>query len=386
MSADVPLDRVLVARGEADAVVLDQEAVVLVDGELHLLNPTAALVWGCCDGTASVRSVAAELAGAFAADPDAVAADVVAVAGELARRGLVVPAPAPDPAAAAAPVDAGVRVLPPEPGCAGCGDGPDYEQRVLVRVGADAVWIGADHAAAAALVAGLGPDALAVVDEPTDRAGGPPSFGLVLPDGGPERGIQPVARLQRGAEVLLRSRDPERVVHALAAQLASLLPRSAGDPVPLHALAVGGPGGVVLVPVPANRVAYERAAAVGGLGVSGADVVFLAPHRRTVVLGAPGLALDLDPLLRVAATRRRLGGEPAALAAGAYPLAGIAVPGRATGATVLAELAPARRVGVDPVPAVGALLGAIAAVPIASGVEPAALRAGLLGAARAEPA
>jgi hypothetical protein len=67
--------------------------------EVHVLNAAAGRVWSACDGRRDVRALA-ELLRADAADappPAAVEADVRALLGELARRGLLAgagPAPA----------------------------------------------------------------------------------------------------------------------------------------------------------------------------------------------------------------------------------------------------------------------------------------------------
>ena len=57
---------------------------------VHRLNATALLVWRCCDGTATVQTIAAELAGAFGEPTDVIAGAVDALIEELAGIGVLV--------------------------------------------------------------------------------------------------------------------------------------------------------------------------------------------------------------------------------------------------------------------------------------------------------
>jgi PqqD family protein of HPr-rel-A system len=54
-------------RQDLTVVELDGEAVIYDDdsGELHHLNPTATVVFSLCDGTATVKELAADIADAF---------------------------------------------------------------------------------------------------------------------------------------------------------------------------------------------------------------------------------------------------------------------------------------------------------------------------------
>jgi PqqD family protein of HPr-rel-A system len=85
----------------ADAVprVADEIVWVEVDGEtvvyderekqVHLLNPTASLVWSAIDGRASLAQIAGELSRAFGAEPAVVRSDVLELVGELTEIGLL---------------------------------------------------------------------------------------------------------------------------------------------------------------------------------------------------------------------------------------------------------------------------------------------------------
>lgn len=78
-------------RSDVAAAEVDGE-VVLYDersGELHVLNPTAGLVWARCDGTASLADMIDELAAAFSVDRRRVAHDVMAVVRHLDGLGLL---------------------------------------------------------------------------------------------------------------------------------------------------------------------------------------------------------------------------------------------------------------------------------------------------------
>lgn len=69
---------------DGDAIVLDE-----VQHRLHLLNASAALVWSCYDGTATLTDIARELAGATGVPLAGMLADVVAITRRLGAEGLV---------------------------------------------------------------------------------------------------------------------------------------------------------------------------------------------------------------------------------------------------------------------------------------------------------
>lgn len=112
------LDRMAVVAPAADAAWTDLAGQTAVldqrRGALHLLNPTASLVWGLLDGTTALQDLAADIAAAFEAPPDLVCADLVALANDLATAGLLAgfeaPAEEPGPAPADTP---GVLPEPP---------------------------------------------------------------------------------------------------------------------------------------------------------------------------------------------------------------------------------------------------------------------------------
>lgn len=61
---------------------------------IHVLNPTAVVVWNLCDGAHSLDEMTAALCAAFTVDPAAdVAGDVQRILAELAAKGLVEDSP-----------------------------------------------------------------------------------------------------------------------------------------------------------------------------------------------------------------------------------------------------------------------------------------------------
>ncbi len=84
-----PDDRPRMVPGVA-SVELDGE-VVLLDEEhqVHLLNPTAGLLWACFDGRGTVAEIAADVAEAFGVPIEAVQPEVVGLTEDLVARGLL---------------------------------------------------------------------------------------------------------------------------------------------------------------------------------------------------------------------------------------------------------------------------------------------------------
>jgi hypothetical protein len=73
------------------SVEVDGEAVVYDERRqsVHVLNPTAMLVWTGIDGRTSLGQIAEELASLFGADLDAVRSDVLELAEDLMNRELI---------------------------------------------------------------------------------------------------------------------------------------------------------------------------------------------------------------------------------------------------------------------------------------------------------
>lgn len=331
-----------VACGRDTAVPVADDVVIWHDHSLHRLNVTAALVWDLCDGR-PVDAIARAAADTYGVPVESVRADVGAALAELTSRGLVRDAGAPEPL----PIP--MVDLPVE--CTACGPGPAYAGSVLLAFDDGLVAVGADPEFAPALAGALAARHVGMVD------GEGTSYGVVLPAPAPA-GIQPVACLYRGPDLLARSRHPEVVVDAMLARLGTHA-RPAGSVV-LDAVAVGRDDRVVLVPAPVNRVRFERDAQARGLATAPGSVTVVA--GATAWVGAPWLDADRDALLRAVADRAHVGAVPAVLAPGAYRIVGLGAsvptPSRAFG-----ELAPAER-GITDLAPLLALRALAASVPL----------------------
>lgn len=76
-------EHVITAELDGEAVLFNEDT-----GRIHALDRIAALVWSCLNG-ATVRAIAAELAGAFEVDWVVVEADVLALVRRLCAEGLI---------------------------------------------------------------------------------------------------------------------------------------------------------------------------------------------------------------------------------------------------------------------------------------------------------
>lgn len=84
-------DSVIAARPGLAQVEVDGEVVLYDDSErrLHRLNAPAATLWRCLDGEGSLSDIAADIAGVYEQDSEAVLAQIVDIARQLADEGLV---------------------------------------------------------------------------------------------------------------------------------------------------------------------------------------------------------------------------------------------------------------------------------------------------------
>jgi PqqD family protein of HPr-rel-A system len=78
-------------RDDLEVVQVDGEAVVYDErtGDLHHLNSTAALVLAVCDGTATIRELAGDLAAEFGEPLDRLERDVRTLLRRFRRGGLL---------------------------------------------------------------------------------------------------------------------------------------------------------------------------------------------------------------------------------------------------------------------------------------------------------
>lgn len=84
-------DSVLSARMDVASVEIDGEIVMYDDAgrRLHRLNPTAAILWRCLDGSGSLADIASDVAEVYATDVSTVLAELVGLARRFADEGLL---------------------------------------------------------------------------------------------------------------------------------------------------------------------------------------------------------------------------------------------------------------------------------------------------------
>ena len=79
-----PKDGVLFRELDDGCVLYDPERE-----KVHSLNLTAGLIWCLIDGVRSLEEIAAEISAQSAADRETVLSDVLRMAGQFARQGLI---------------------------------------------------------------------------------------------------------------------------------------------------------------------------------------------------------------------------------------------------------------------------------------------------------
>jgi hypothetical protein len=366
----VPVDGDFVPRARAvPSVLVGGEAILHHAGSIHHLNPTATIVWQCCDGEATVDTLAAELAGAFGVEVDTARTGVLTTVAELAAAGLLRAADGVDDVLA----DPLAVLVDPDEACGSCAQRP-WADNVTIAVGATAVPVAiGDAETGAALERALAAHLL--------RDVGPfsPYYALVVPSRTPAPGRRGLYALHRGEAVVVQTRRPARLLRALLAHLAPHGDLAGLGLAAVPALVVAAGGRALLLPVPERPVAFGRALARHGVAAADAPAALVDPVRAEVVVGAPGLEVDLDVLDAAAARLPALGDEPAPLRWGRYPVAGVAAPGGTRGRALLA-LSPPNDPGAAA--AVDALVHLLDRVPVFDALDPAGVAARLAGEAR----
>lgn len=114
-----PVDVGFVPRvpGTVASVEVDGDTVVY-DGaskSVHVLSPTATLIWSGIDGHTSLGQISRDLGRSFGADLDIVRSDVLDLAADLMEKGLISEA-GPQDAEEARPTLGGPRFLQDPPG------------------------------------------------------------------------------------------------------------------------------------------------------------------------------------------------------------------------------------------------------------------------------
>lgn len=103
------IDQSFVPVGRSDVTIGEHDGeTVLIDrssGGVHLLNPTAAIVWQCLDGTGTIADIVADIADVFGQDSGEVTGSVLEVVRRFGRQGLLVGVGVPVP-----------KSEPPQPG------------------------------------------------------------------------------------------------------------------------------------------------------------------------------------------------------------------------------------------------------------------------------
>ena len=90
-SAQIDGSFVPVRRGSVASVEIGGEGVLLdqITIKVHLLDPIANVVWSCMDGSGTIDELAADLSDAFGVSLEQVRRDILVLATELGRRGLL---------------------------------------------------------------------------------------------------------------------------------------------------------------------------------------------------------------------------------------------------------------------------------------------------------
>jgi Coenzyme PQQ synthesis protein D (PqqD) len=355
-----------VAALDARLRFVDGEALVYRDGALHVLSTTAALILECCDGQSTAAQIVGEIAAAFTVDRASVERDVLEALGTLVDLGVVTEAGhvSIDPQAD------GLQLIADPPGsCATCESSDVWAARSVFAVGRRAVAVGTEEARIDAGVrAVVEAHALpAGVELPEDV---PPFYGLSFAAPVADTGTQPLHRLQRGATVAVASRNPERVIRALLAHLASHGDLEALGLVALPARAVVGAAGACVLPRPRNRVHFERRARALSLTPVDGPVAFVDVATSELVVGAPGVAIDESALSRLAHDLPALGSTDEAALWGRYPLVAIGSAAGASRPGALLTYAPRSDEESDPERVVAALLQLTEVVPVLDAVTP----------------
>jgi hypothetical protein len=303
--AFVPRHRPGVATVEAgnESMVIDDQA-----DRPHLLNPTAALLWGFMDGVGSLADFSADLTDVLGADPRRIRADVVALVRDLGRRGLldgVEPDPVGNPWAHVAPrVPPGARAAPPHARLDARFVRP--EARVTtVRAGSVELDLRADDAELVdEVVAGLAGRGIVAESprpvgdrSPLDASDAAPLYSLLVGrTSGPVTGLH---LLYRSGRLLRRHRHRADVVRITVADVTAVVKRHAFDRPLLDVVGLARGDRLVAVdPLFSSMVTdLERSLHREGIERADASLLELAPPDA----GRRLTALVLRPAARAAA-------------------------------------------------------------------------------------
>lgn len=357
------------ARADVAAVTLDGETVIHDHGRIHVLDPVATLVWRCADGDATVDEIAADLASAFPAAPESVRRDVAGAIGTLTELGLMED----DDPAPAVPIDGFERLMDPPGSCVSCAE-RTWALRQGYRVGHRVAVVGTNSARADAVMRAALANHVVDLAATADDAE-PPFFAVDVHDDPPAAFPHRLQLLHRGDTIAARSRRPDRIVRALVGHLASYGDLGALGLAAVNGLVVGRGDRAWIVSEPRDPLRFRRALAARGVLVADVPVALVDPATGEVVVGAPGLDVDVAAIDALAP--ESAGSEPDPLPWGRYRVAALGVDGTPSPTAALLALGPIAGDHRDHDETFGALLALLDAVPVRDAVDPDGIADGL---------
>ncbi len=314
------------ARRDAIASVeIDGEAVCYdtASGEVHVLNPAAALVWDCLQVPGTIREIVDDLVAELGLDRGVVSSDVLDAVARMVANGLVVGANddavlaeerAPEPVPER-------RYIPEVPTtCMAKVDDLGWAGSISVQAGTLVLGVRANSEETLALLREILHDHL-VVDDDT-----PPNYSVSLAPPSSGSGKRELHVLYRSCELTIRSRIPSRVVEGLLAHLSAQVASQEHGAVRLAALTLVADGRAVLASRHFRAVIERLEPRLNARGITVADVpavelladdAIVVPRTR---FSQGGRAADM---LAAWDARAERGREPAVVASGRYELAGL---------------------------------------------------------------
>lgn len=321
----------------------DGEAVLALEGELHLLNSVAALVWQCCDGESSAVEIAEDLAEVFGVEPESLTADVEKAIRDFEDAGLLA-----SDEGGESKHQTGAQVLTAyELDCESCMEAEPRAFKTVLEFGGHLVVIGFDtESVCSAVEAAFSNYVLSPSDAPASAHDARPAFSITLATSEVDtRGIKALHLLYRGGEVVVSARNASRVLNALAPYLAIHGDLEAAGVVAIPGLVVAkagtNPGDpVMLLGSVARMSGREQRLARAGLMVADSPAVWLDVVTLEIIVGAPGVSFDWSFIGPIADVSPRLGADISILAPGRYPVAAVSAHGVHDPVSALLAFAP----------------------------------------------
>ena len=321
----------------------DGEAVLVLGGELHLLNPVAALVWQCCDGESSALEIAEELAEVFGVEVQSISADIEKAIREFKDAGLL----------ASGGVERGTEKNLPhvltayDLDCESCMEAGPRAFRTVLEVGQHLIVLGFDtQDACVAVEAAFSSYVVVPSDVPASAQDARSAFSITLATSEVDtRGIKALHLLYRGGEVVVSGRNASRALNALAPFLAFHGDLSSAGVVPIPGLVVAkagtNPGEPVMLLQATSRLSGRaQRLARAGIMVADSPAIWLDPVTHEIVIGAPGVSFDSSFLWSLAEASPGLGPDISMLAPGRYPVHAVSARGAHDPLSALLAFAP----------------------------------------------